>query len=145
MNGALVIHFLLLRHCLLFVQLVSLVWVRVRVMGPKQHIKKEQYMNNHLPFSPAQMGAYMKRWRISFKPTMISWAATIEVPFGTNGMMDKEVKQSWNEVFPELKETYEDETKCAAIIGVVSDCMLYELASYCKVPGGSYKLANLDQ
>ena len=88
--------------------------------GKKQHVKKEQYTNNHLPFPPAQMGVYMKRWRKSFKPTIISWAATIEDPFGTNSMMGKVVKQSWNEVFPELKETHKDETKCAAIIGVVS-------------------------
>jgi hypothetical protein len=88
--------------------------------GKKQRIKKEQYTNNHLPFPPDKIGTYMKRWRRSFKPTIISWAATIEDPFSTNSMMGKAVRQSWSEVFPELKETYKDETKRAAIVGVVS-------------------------
>ena len=88
--------------------------------GKKHRIKKEQYTNNHLPFPPEKIGAYMKRWRKSFKPTIISWAATIEDPFGTNSVMGRAVRQSWHEVFPELKETYKDETKRAAIIGVVS-------------------------
>jgi hypothetical protein len=51
----------------------------------------------------------------------------IEDPFGTNSVIGNTVRQGWNEVFLELKETYKDERNRAAIIGVVSALLWYYL------------------
>ena len=88
--------------------------------GKPQQSKKERYSIASLPFPSAKQKFYQDKWHQGFKPTLISWAVTYEDPFRTNSMMKWAVKETWKEIFPELKEKWKSAEERNAIIGVVS-------------------------
>ena len=54
------------------------------------------------------------------KPTIIGWAGIIDDPFRTNSISTDPLKQAWNEVFPDLKNSWGKQNERVTIIGVVS-------------------------
>lgn len=71
--------------------------------------RKEKYSVASLPFPTGTVELNKKKWRRSFKTTLIHWAATQDDPFGTNAIMDNEVKVIWKLVFPSLLFDDDDE------------------------------------
>jgi hypothetical protein len=83
-------------------------------------VKKEKYTVASLPFpGGSATTGYSQRWRRTFKPSLIEWAATLEDPFGTNAVMDAAVEALWIQIFPTLATAVNGGESRAAIIQVV--------------------------
>lgn len=86
--------------------------------GRPQRVRKETYTTAALPFPSSHITRYLDRWRKDFRSTLLDWAGTGENPYGTNTIMRQAVKQTWYEVFPELKVKWKSDSN--VILGVVS-------------------------
>ena len=86
--------------------------------GRPQRVRKETYTTAALPFPSSHITRYLDRWRKDFRSTLLDWAGTGENPYGTNTIMRQAVKQTWYEVFPELKAKWKSDSN--VILGVVS-------------------------
>lgn len=80
----------------------------------------------------------MRDWDRHFKPTLLSYVATLEDPFGTNCILDAEVCEIWKVIWPGLAGVVENPEKLAAIVGVVRVYTLSLLPS-CQLMSGSLR------
>ncbi|KAF8807979.1 hypothetical protein BYT27DRAFT_7211610 [Phlegmacium glaucopus] len=86
--------------------------------------KKEKYTVSSLPFPQGSAACpFVKKWRKTFKPTLIQWASTMEDPFGTNSVMDTVVEQIWTHTFPDILMDVTSDSR-AAIIDVAGDVLI---------------------
>ncbi|KAF8952644.1 hypothetical protein BDZ97DRAFT_1681027, partial [Flammula alnicola] len=64
--------------------------------------KSEKYSVNHLPF-PRGHPTYLRDWRKSFRPTIISWASTFLDAYGPSAFMtDVVVFDIWDTIYTDL-------------------------------------------
>ncbi|KAF8871509.1 hypothetical protein BD779DRAFT_1478177, partial [Infundibulicybe gibba] len=63
--------------------------------------KKGSYTTNSLPL-PSGPGneIYLQKWKKMLQPTLISWASTIDDPFGTNSQMNQVIFDLWATIYP---------------------------------------------
>lgn len=66
----------------------------------------------------------MRDWDRHFKPTLLSYVATLEDPFGTNCVLDVDVREIWKVIWPALAGVVDNPEKLAAIVGVVRAYLL---------------------
>ncbi|KAF8811059.1 hypothetical protein BYT27DRAFT_7253190 [Phlegmacium glaucopus] len=86
--------------------------------------KKEKYTVSSLPFPRGSAARpFVKKWRKTFKPTLIQWASTMQDPFGTNLVMDTVVEEIWMHTFPDISMDVTSDSR-AAIIDVAGDVLI---------------------
>ncbi|KAF8873358.1 hypothetical protein BD779DRAFT_1679258 [Infundibulicybe gibba] len=65
--------------------------------------KRVKYTVTSLPFpGGAEGSAYFKKYRKTFKPTLIAWASTLDDPFGANSLIEPTIRELWALIFPKI-------------------------------------------
>ncbi|KAI0302879.1 hypothetical protein B0F90DRAFT_179304 [Multifurca ochricompacta] len=64
----------------------------------KRH--RGRYSMADMPFSRGS--AHTKRWRKVFIPALLSWAGSIEDPFGANGQVEGIIREIWCVAYPDI-------------------------------------------
>lgn len=62
---------------------------------------KTRFSLAHLPF-PGGSSVYLVIWQKTYVPSLISWAGSLEDPFGTNFQMEDQVMELWMQIYPSL-------------------------------------------
>lgn len=89
----------------------------------QKRARKPRYSITDLPF-PEDSSVYIIVWRKNYVPSLISWAGTLEDPFGTNCQMEDQVIKLWKEIFPNIHPLLKASLNLSVVLTLVRRLLL---------------------